>query len=169
MLAETSAYLARASAMVTIVARRPSVLALPLRTDAYECAVDWNDRDAFVRTVAPRCERHPPDIVLLWMHETGRASFLWLLGKLSLSRARVVHVLGSVRADPRAFDSEVTAIVAASSAMSYVRVVLGSIELSDGSRRWLTNREINAGTIAAIESDTDVTIGTIADGIERTP
>jgi hypothetical protein len=161
MLAGATRFVWTRSRHTIIVARRARAAAAALGIpSASACDVDWGAETAFAAALS-WVTVTPPQLALIWVHDTGYGSLLWLLRQLMLGSVLVVHVLGSSHGDPRAEDHEIKSIVSRAPRMRYVTVVLGSKALTSGGRRWLTDDEISAGAIEAIETGRDVVVGEI--------
>jgi hypothetical protein len=162
MLSDATHFLCQRSKQMTLLARNAKAAAPALGVlpeDA--CPADWRDEAAFSSALRPRIAAVPPDLALLWVHESGRSSLLWLLQQLAMRAILVVHVLGNSSGDPRGGDEEINAIVDKTGSIHYVTVVLGSKAVYNHRRRWLTNEEISDGAIEAIQTGRDVVVGEI--------
>lgn len=139
-----------------VVARHASktVKSLP-RATAID--LDWRDAAAFETALAPALDGGV-DLALLWMHGSGDCSLRWLLERLKHQSCLVVHVLSSAAPDPTAFRD---ALDRDAARCRYRTVRLGAVPLPGGGTRWLTDDEISEGAIRAIDTATDVTVGTI--------
>ncbi len=106
--------------------------------------VDWSQPD-FLAVIETRLALMPPVThALLWLHRLD--DHLPALVEM-LQGARIVLVLGSMDGQPKLPD-----------ASGVVTVRLGS--MADGrGRRWLTNDEISAGAIAALEDGAARVVG----------
>jgi hypothetical protein len=160
MLANATRFLRARSERMTLAARgareaAASLLVLPDEA----CSVDWRDEAAFAAVLSPRLAAAPPDVALLWMHGSGHNALMWLLEQLVLQPVLIVHVLGSSSGDPRGGDPDINAMVSNRLLLHYVTVLLGSRAISGGRRRWLTDVEISAGAIEAIQTGRDVVVG----------
>jgi nucleoside-diphosphate-sugar epimerase len=95
------------------------------------------------------------DLVIVWMHASGDASLHALVDWLNESKvqSRFFHILGSSVADPSTTGSSRSP----HQNLLYRKVILG-FQREDGTSRWLTDDEISAGVIKAIESDAKETI-----------
>jgi hypothetical protein len=160
MLADASRFIRARSRRITLVARRAEAAGLTLLSDE-ACSVDWRNAAVFSAALSPRIAAIPPDLSLLWIHSSGQRALLWLLQQLVTRPVLIVHVLGSSSGDPRGGNDDINAIVSKAPRMHYVTVLLGSKALPDGRRRWLTNVEISAGAIEAIQNGRDVVVGEI--------
>lgn len=129
------------------------------------CSLDWRDTATFASELWPRIALVPPDLSLLWIHDNGRRTLLWLLGHLMMRPVLVVHVLGSASGDPRIHDPEIDAVLNDAPRMRYVTVVLGSKSLPDVGRRWLTDEEISLGAVEAIQTAHNIVVGEITPAI----
>ena len=162
MLADATGFIRSRSKRLTLVARRAEAAAPALGVLPDEaCAADWRDYMSFSSTVSPRIVAMPPDLALLWIHDSGHRSLLWLLMQLARAPILIVHVLGSSSGDPRGVDADINAILAKAPSMDYLTVVLGSKALPGGGRRWLKNNEICAGAIEAVQTRRDIVVGEI--------
>jgi hypothetical protein len=160
MLADATRFIRACSRRMTLVARRAEAAGLTLLPDE-ACSVDWRNEAAFSAELLPRIAAIPPDLALIWIHSSGHRALIWLLQQLLTRPMLIVHVLGSSSGDPRGGNDAINAIVSRAPWTHYVPVVLGSKALPDGRRRWLTNLEISAGAIEAIQNGHDVVVGEI--------
>ena len=144
MLAAATLWLADHSGATIVVARRASAFCggderlLPVD-------VDWNSAEFRERVSAAVDRMGPVTSALLWLHEPEPV-LQWLLPRIA--GARVVLVLGSQDGRPEL----------PTSAKSVVAVRLGSMATSSG-RRWLTDDEICAGVIVALQDGRPRVIG----------
>lgn len=162
MLANATRFIRARSERVTLVARRASAAAAALGiSPADACPLDWSNTSAFAAELSPRISAAPPDLALLWIHDNGHHTLLWLLDQLKMRTVLIVHVLGSASGDPRGGDRELNVIVTKPPQIHYVTVVLGSKVLPGGARRWLTDEEISTGAIEAIRVGRNVVVGEI--------
>lgn len=156
MLAGALKSLAQRSKHTTLIAWHASRAASGLpRTTAID--LDWRDTEAFKAALEPALTA-PLDVALIWMHGSGNIALHWLLDRLKTQDALVAQVLSSTAPDPTAFRDALDREVAR---CRYRTVRLGAIPLTGGGSRWLTDEEISAGAILAIDTATDVTVGTI--------
>jgi hypothetical protein len=161
MLLQASAFVAARARRVTLVARGAAQAAaeLGLGSDA-ALPLDWRHADAFGSALRQRAAALGAiDLALLWLHDDGQQALEALLRDLAQAKALVVHVLGSADADPGAGNAAIRSLAMRHGLLSYVIVVLGSTPGVGGGRRWLTDAEISAGTIAAIRTGRDVMVG----------
>lgn len=171
MLRGVSRWLAARSAAVTVTGRRAERL-VPLADEFANLApvaFDWRDADAARRSVEHALKtRGPCDLAVLWVHDSGARALDAIVETLvahadaASSTVRLVHVLGSSADDPNAFADdakpELLRREAPPRSVRYEQVVLGFM-IEDpprggggsGVSRWLTNDEISAGVIDAIE------------------
>lgn len=160
MLAQATRFVRAGSARMTLVARGARTSGLTVSPDE-AWPVDWRDQATFCAALLPRLTATPPDLALLWMHADGTPALLWLLRQLMRHPILIIHVLGSSAGDPRAGNDAIDAMLAQAPGVRYVTVVLGSVPLPHERWRWLTDAEISAGAIEAIESGGDVVVGEI--------
>jgi len=113
---------------------------------------DYNDSGAADAALAADKEAHgAPDLVVAWVH--GRAPQLRRrLAEAVAQGGRFVQVLGSAHGDPARPDRlDDMQRRAESLPIVYQAVVLGFAVEGAGSR-WLTNEEISAGVLRALET-----------------
>ncbi|MEM9010506.1 MAG: hypothetical protein AAGE18_04715 [Pseudomonadota bacterium] len=142
MLADATRHLAGLAGQLTLLARRPAPLAMEL--GAVPLPVDWADPDAtraVIAGIAPA-----PDLVLSWLHDEA----VWLAAPLEAllpAGGRSIRVHGAASRDPaRQAERD-------PNPRPDVRrqtVILGWQQVETGTR-WLTDDEVSAGAIAAIE------------------
>jgi hypothetical protein len=119
--------------------------------------LDWRRSDTFETALAPHLASGV-DLALLWMHGSGDASQHLLLDRLKVQDCLVIHVLSSMAPDPRTFRD---ALDRDKARCRYRTLRLGAIASPGGGSRWLTHEEISAGAIQAIETASDVIVGTV--------
>lgn len=176
MLRDASLYLARHSLAVTSIARTAAslnALDAPMKaTGTRHRAVpaDYSDSKAFGAALATAINvPDPPDLVLAWIHDLEPAFALAeRIGRESLP-FDFYHVLGSAMSDPAKSRDGVWRRFENVPGITYRRIMLGFVIEKAGSR-WLTNEEISAGTIRAIESRAAVSaIGVVRPWSVRPP
>lgn len=156
MLAGVTWGLAERGMVVTVVARRPERLTDRARTSArgavHPLAVDYRDTRALVEGIASaRRQRGPLQLVVCWIHDDAPAAADAIGSWLNHDGHPCVYVrvLGSSTTDPSVPDAEREARMSRYAFLEYREVILGFKRLGSGSR-WLTDREIAAGVLAAI-------------------
>lgn len=151
---------------VSVVARNARRLAR-LRDDAARAGgvvrpvcVDYRDEQAFAFGLAEAWrDLGPPSLAVVWAHSSAPEAPL-AVARLVASGgkdARYVHVLGSAAADPSQPDEDRAARFAAFPRVSYREVILGFV-VEHGHSRWLTDDEIAAGVLRAVDTDAPRTI-----------
>lgn len=161
MLAKATRHLADHAAQLILVSRDSHAAAKRLGLSGANCiSADWSSAPAFLAATQPAIDRFPPDLIVLWMHQTGRGARLGLLDMVRSSNCRIVDIHGSGggNVQDRVAQRRLQAMQAG---CRYTAVVLGSVPERDGSARWLTHDEISLGVIQAIESPSDCVVGSI--------
>jgi len=161
MLREAAVELARHSTHVTSIARTDASLA---RLDGdlrdagcvhHAVPVDHRDPDRFAAAVSGAIGACGPiDLAVGWFHSTGREA-AHALGEILTAQqtdARYFRALGSAAGDPTASLEEESRTLRALGGFRYRTVVLGFVVEGAGSR-WLTDAEISAGVLRAVETD----------------
>ena len=167
MLAEASVALARQCAVLTSVARtRQSLEALDRRIRVTGClhhmlALDWSDARTFVDSLDAHVRRAgAPSLTLAWLHDESLAPSIAAAATGGGEPSLFFHVRGSTAADPSAAPAGWSRTMAG--AVGYHQIILGFRTRASGTSRWLTDAEISAGVLAAIDRPGDVTVvGTI--------
>lgn len=141
---------------VTVIGRTPQRLArlvkdsndLPGRI--HTLAVDYRDDDYLRRALAMVTPKFGPiTLAAVWIHSTApHAPY----SVAEFIQGRYFHVLGSAVADPSRPDDTRRARFEAIPAIVYHEVILGFVPGPFGSR-WLTDDEISAGVLQAIDED----------------
>jgi hypothetical protein len=152
MLAAATRQLARRSAAVTVVARRPERLDGLDAEQVELIAVDYRRTDVLLERLEHAVSRHGEfDLALTWVHSSGEASLCRLAERLSsqANAARLVDVRGSALARPDS-SSERHQFLSGLDGIEYQRVILGFVR-DGGHSRWLTDREISEGVIEAVD------------------
>jgi NAD(P)-dependent dehydrogenase (short-subunit alcohol dehydrogenase family) len=159
MLCDAAVELARSTEFLTSIARtEASLRALDARISKERCrhawiALDYRDTAMLRTAVRDAVARHGPiEVLLAWVHEEQAPNAVLALAEEALRDANdlhLFHVLGNAAADPSRSLAERRRPFEALPGLRYHQIILGFVQLADGSR-WLTNDEISAGVIAAI-------------------
>lgn len=108
---------------------------------------DYRDAAAFTGVLeAATRERGPIGLALCWIRSTAPQALA--AADTVASGGRIVHVLGSASHEPSALGSDA---LRQQHRVRYQRVVLGFV-VEPGGSRWLTDAEISAGALAAIDN-----------------
>lgn len=143
MLAAATRHLAAEHETTLVVARHAAQFCASL-PNTLPLDANWNASD-FSEQVSTALDRLPPPrTALLWLHRM-ETDFPTLLPRFG--QARIVLVLGSMDGQPRLPPF-----------FTVVTIRLGSMPTATG-RRWLTNDEISAGAIAALEDGRSRIVG----------
>lgn len=157
MLAGFCRSLVAHSGRVSVIARNEKrIRAIAPSIEAVAC--DYNNGVALSETLAAL---EPPDLVVAWIH--GRAPHARrALADCVRAEGRFVQVLGSAHGDPSHPERLADMAQAAEGLpIDYQAVVLGFV-IENGKSRWLSNAEISAGVLAAVESAVPLSIvGTV--------
>lgn len=157
MLAGLALTLCDHAGRVSVLARNEKrIRAISAALEPIAC--DYNDGVALSEALS---QLEAPDLVIAWMH--GRApQARRALAECVLAEGRLVQVLGSAHADP-AHPERLSEMERVTEGLPIDRqtVVLGFV-VENGKSRWLTNSEICAGVLAALESERPLAIvGTV--------
>ncbi|POB00190.1 hypothetical protein C2134_02675 [Chromobacterium sinusclupearum] len=161
MLAKATRYLADHASQLILVSRDSLATAKRLGLSSANCvSADWTTVPAFLAATKPTIDRFPPDLIILWMHESGLGARLGLLDMVRGSNCRIVdiHGSGSGKVLDRVAQRRLEVVQAG---CRYTAVVLGAVQEHDRSSRWLTHDEISLGVIQAIKSTSDCVVGSI--------
>ncbi|UTH73753.1 hypothetical protein [Chromobacterium sp. IIBBL 290-4] len=161
MLAKATLYLADHASQLILVSRDSHATAKRLGlSGANGVSADWTTAPAFLAATKPVIDRFPPDLIVLWMHQSGRDTRQGLLDMVRNSNCRIVDIHGSGggNVQDRVAQRRLEVVQAG---CRYTAVVLGSVPEHDGSLRWLTHDEISRGVIQAIETQNDCVVGSI--------
>jgi NAD(P)-dependent dehydrogenase (short-subunit alcohol dehydrogenase family) len=142
---------------VSVLARRASAFAMR-EPGVVGLDCNYNDTDALVATLnRARDGEGAIDLAVGWFHTLGPAPMLATRTGCLGTPGRFFHVLGSAMADPEHPERLARAAHAADGAVHcfYRQVVLGFVLEGEGAR-WLTNDEISAGVLKAIDVDAAV-------------
>lgn len=142
MLADTSRWVAKRASQTVLAARHPEALAAEL--GALPWAMDWQDQCSGLSTLVPMPEF---DLILAWLHQSG----LWLAAHLQGKVAkggRFVHLHPFAAQSPAVLAKRA---VPARAGIATQNIILGRIH-ERTHKRWLTNAEINAGVINALQN-----------------
>lgn len=152
MLTEVSRWLARQGYQVTVLGRDPVKLSRVRDGSTHPESIhllpqDYHQTDCLRQAMEELVEkRGPMDVVVAWIHSTAPHALPVIVEELSRPEKRwqLLHVCGSGawRNPPKEPTSE---------ACVYRRVVLG-FRCTDEHSRWLTNDEIAAGVIDALQT-----------------
>jgi len=157
MLAGLARALCERAERVSILARNEKRIRAV--ADAVEPIVcDYNDGVALAEALSLI---EAPDLVVAWIH--GRApQSRRAFAECLRAEGRFVQVLGSALGDP-AHPERLAEMAKAADGLpiDYQAVVLGFV-VENGQSRWLSNDEISAGVLSAIDSEQAVSIvGTV--------
>jgi hypothetical protein len=139
---------------VSVLARRASAFAMR-QPGVVGLDCNYNDTDALVATLnRARDGEGAIDLAIGWFHTLGPAPMLATRTGCLGASGRFFHVLGNAMSDPDHPDRLKLAARAADGAVHclYRQIVLG-FELEGDGARWLTNDEISAGVLQAIDDD----------------
>jgi NAD(P)-dependent dehydrogenase (short-subunit alcohol dehydrogenase family) len=157
MLAGLGRALCERAERVSILARNEKRIRAV--SDAVEPLVcDYNDGVALAEALSLI---EAPDLVVAWIHGRAPQSRRAFAECLS-AEGRFVQVLGSALGDP-AHPERLAEMAKAADGLpiDYQAVVLGFV-VENGQSRWLSNDEISAGVLSAIDSEKAVSIvGTV--------
>jgi NAD(P)-dependent dehydrogenase (short-subunit alcohol dehydrogenase family) len=166
MLWGASLALAERGYAVSVVARRRQRLEALAQTAAglpgsiHPIPVDYQDTQALIAALeAAQARFGPIELALIWIHSTAPAAPLAVARRVGSPQhpCRYFHILGSAWADPSRPNPERQAAFATLDNIRYREVILGFVR-EGGSSRWLTNAEISAGVLAAVDADQPRTI-----------
>ena len=139
---------------------------------------DYAQGEALVEAIRTRCdEAGPTSAAAAWIHSTAPDAALRAARALAAAAAPgtvdFVHVLSRVRtADPRAFSVRAPApeeaALLAVPGVRYRRAILGWV-LEPRGPRWLSDEEIAAGVIGALDSGAPLTAIGRVDPVESSP
>jgi hypothetical protein len=157
MLRPVSMELARRGHATTVIARSSK----PLERMAAESgglvhplALDYRELET-LETELRRVihERGALMLVVAWIHASAPAAPLTIAHVAAHDGAslRYIHVLGSAADDPSVPDPQRRQAFEAIGRVEYEEAILGFVREGDGSR-WLTDEEISAGVLAAIDA-----------------
>jgi len=139
---------------VSVLARRASAFAMRNPgVSGLDC--NYNDTDALVATLnRARDGEGAIDLAVGWFHTLGPAPMLATRTGSLGTPGRFFHLLGSAMDDPDHPERLPRAARTAEDAAYclYRQVLLGFVPEGDGAR-WLTNDEISAGVLQAIDED----------------
>lgn len=113
---------------------------------------DYRDAAAFTAALAAAArERGPLRLALCWIRSTAPQALAVVADSVA-DGGRIVHALGSAGRNPSTLGSDV---LRRQHRIRYQRVLLGFV-VEQGRSRWLTDAEISAGALAAVDDpDTD--------------
>jgi hypothetical protein len=151
---------------VSVVARNARRLAT-LRDEAARAGgvvrpicVDYRDADAFAFGLDEAArDLGPPSLAVVWAHSSAPGAPLAVARLVGAGGAapRYVQVLGSAAADPSQPEADRAAQFAALPHVAYREVILGFV-VEKGRSRWLTDDEIAAGVLRAVDTDAPRTV-----------
>ncbi|APZ44231.1 hypothetical protein BW247_14980 [Acidihalobacter ferrooxydans] len=112
-------------------------------------ALDWSKPDLFLQKIAEHINRtEQPNLVLAWMHDESLA--IRLASAVGNGRVAFFHIVGSSRTNPAQIAERAKSAVGSFAGLTYYQVILGA-KRHGSTFRWLTNQEISAGILTAIE------------------
>jgi hypothetical protein len=122
--------------------------------------LDYRDTDLLTRALAGAREaRGPISLAVLWIHAVAPDAPAAIAGAIASPDhpPRVFHLRGSVARDPSATGNPIALRLREHPGIRYREIVLGFTG-RPGRTRWLTDAEISAGVIGAIEEDAPRTV-----------
>jgi hypothetical protein len=130
--------------------------------------LDWNDADSFLSTLAEHADViGSPTLVVAWVHEPLLGVRIANLFSSAHHPCEFFHILGSAVAAPGSDSAWLRGQIRNEGALAYRQIVLGYCRNSSNSR-WLTDEEISAGVLDAVQQKTACHIvGQIAPWSER--
>ena len=158
MLAGATAHLAAECEQLTFTAHTQASLER-LKTELHgaraNCiglTLDWNDETVLLETLVRHFEEHGyPDLSVIWLHKDKIGPKIANLIAAGCESAAFFQVRGSAAAKPDAKPLIKAEDFTAEARPHYHQIILGFV-VEGESARWLTNKEISDGVIAAIES-----------------
>ncbi len=116
-------------------------------------ALDYRDGDQLAGALSEaEEERGDVALIIAWIHSVAPDAPLLVARTLATGhKLRYAHVLGSAAADPAIEDDRRRRSFDAVHGVAYQEVILGFVREAKGSR-WLTNEEISAGVLHAVDS-----------------
>lgn len=163
MLGEATRGLVQRGYRVGVIARNAQSFAQDV-PGLVPADADWANPTQFRQAVRQMiAELAPIDLALVWTHDRPRGLALAIAEDLDIcgGARRFVHVMGSAVSDPARPDvlEKAEKAFEASLPGAWVPVCLGFVIEADQAR-WLTNEEISAGVLQAIDGDSNTyTIG----------
>jgi hypothetical protein len=161
MLRGATLGLAERGYTVSVVARRQARL-YPLADAArglagvvHPIAVDYRDTARLTAALTAARDRFGPIVLaVVWIHSTAPAAPLAVARLVGgpAGPCRYFHSLGSVSGDHTRIQPERRAAFAELDNVIYREIILGFV-LEGGRSRWLTDGEISAGVLAAVDAD----------------
>ncbi|MHC4821539.1 MAG: Rossmann-fold NAD(P)-binding domain-containing protein [Planctomycetota bacterium] len=150
---------------VTVVARELGALERLRTATVTPLPMDYTDGDQLHGGLRSAVARHGPvDLCVAWIHSTAPEAPLDVARYV---QGRYFHVLGSASADPTSNVTGSRAAFEALGGVDYHEVILGFVRESGGSR-WLTNEEICAGVLEAVDAPAARrVVGTVEPWAER--
>ncbi|WP_167855875.1 hypothetical protein [Natronospirillum operosum] len=156
MLRAAAVELAARSKQFTSVARTRGSLsrlddALRNRAQHHPLQLDWSNADDFLA----RIQQHvfgtePPDLVVAWIHDDQLTLRLALDLANSGVAFRFFHIIGSATVNPAEIADSLLDEFDPPANLDYHQVILGARQ-SGWRSRWLTDQEISAGVLGAID------------------
>jgi len=117
--------------------------------------VDYRDTDRMVAALAETRVRFGPiELAVVWIHGTAPQAPMEvakMVGDVG-APGRYFYVLGSASANPAHINGSLRAALARLDNLLYREIILGFV-VEGGRSRWLTNAEISAGVLHAIDAD----------------
>jgi len=166
MLAAASLGFAAAGHDVSVVARNARRLAKLAETAARAggllrpVCVDYRDSEALAFGLGEAArDLGPPALAVVWAHSSAPDAPFVVAKACEFGGRRVafIHVLGSAAADPSLPDAGRVARFAAFPHLVYREVILGFV-VEKGRSRWMTDDEIAAGVLRAVDTDAPRTL-----------
>lgn len=170
MLAGVSLGLAARGYAVAVIARNRARLAYLEERSAgmpggiYPLPLDYR-HSATLRAALDQHQRDrgPVELAICWIHSVAPEAAFIVADAVARNenQCRFFHVLGSAGADPLKLPADQPAGLASHPGLIYRQIILGFVR-EGSSSRWLSDDEISAGVLDAIELDAKLQIvGTV--------
>lgn len=131
-------------------------------TQHHPLQLDWSNADEFLARIQQHVSgTEPPDLVVAWIHDDQLTLRLALNLAETGTAFRFFHIIGSATVNPEGISDSLLDEFDPPANLDYHQVVLGARQTGWRSR-WLTDQEISAGVLEAIEQLEDqFVVGTL--------
>ena len=173
MLVEATAQLAERCELLTFTGRRSQSISRMnsvLDDAAARCiglTLDWNDERKFMDQLMAHCDVYGyPSLTIAWLHNDSLGPKIAASFAQQIAPTTFYQVRGSAAAKPGTDAStaseQFSKDAAGDQGLAFHQIVLG-FKLDESGSRWLSNSEISAGVIAAIDNRDSISVVGVVD------
>jgi len=125
--------------------------------------LDWNEETKFLARLAAHCDEYGyPSLIVAWLHDDRLGAKIATFFAMHGERTKFYQIRGSAAAKPGTGTAVIADQHLSYKNQDYHEIILG-FELEPSGSRWLSNSEISAGVISAIDSGDSVSVVGVVD------